>query len=515
MEFGYLLDRAASRFPHKTAIVFEDNRYTFTQFNRRVNCLANALLDLEIKHQDRIGIVCHNSNNYLEIVFACAKIGAISTHFNWRLPAEEIQALVKEAGCKFVFISTKFPIIEEVLKKCPSTKMIYIGDSPEEGLIYEQLIQSYPAANPGVAVGENDILLQIYTSGTTGYPKGTMFTHSNIIRHCLANIIDTNWTEQDIFLFSLPLFHASASGVYNSIISGSTTIIQDGFQIEKYLEAIRRERVTAFGIVPVMLCFLVEYPKIQTFDLSSLKKIIYGSAPINIEVLKRSLQLFKCDFYQLFGMTEMGPVISVLRPEDHNVSGTEEEIKKLTSAGKAAIGAIVKVVDEEGKDCFQNQIGEIITKGPGIMKGYFNMDEETQKAMKNGWFYTGDLGYFDEEGYLYVVDRKSDMLISGGENIYPKEIEDCIRLLTDDIFDVAVIGVPDDKWGETVKALVIKKENSSITADEIIKHCEKTIASYKKPKSVEFVESLPRNSTGKIQKHLLKERYWLGKERRI
>lgn len=515
MEFGYLLDRVASRYPNKTAIVFEDKRFTFDQLNKRVNRLANALLDLGIKPQERVGIVCHNSNNYLEIVFACSKADAISTHFNWRLQAKEIQTLIKEAECKLVFISSRLPQANILLKENPEAKIICIGETRESFLAYEDLIQSYLPDIPDVEVDENDILLQIYTSGTTGHPKGVMFTHKNTISHCLANIIDTDWTEKDVFLFALPLFHASASGVYNSIVSGSTTVIQDGFNVGRYLKTISTEKVTAFGIVPTMLSSLLEYPDVHQFDLSSLNKIIYGSSPINVEILRKSIQLFKCNFYQLFGMTEMGPVICVLIPEDHTFIEGKYEINKLGSVGKASIGAKVRIVDKKGRDCPRGIIGEIIAKGPGMMKEYYKMEAETQKAIKKGWYYTGDLGYFDEDGYLYLVDRKSDMLISGGENIYPKEIENCILQLRDDIVDAAVIGVPDDKWGEVVKALVIKKEKSVITAEKIIEHCEKNIASYKKPKSVEFVENFPRNSTGKIQKNILKERFWIGKERRI
>lgn len=515
MEFGYLLERAANRYPDKTAIVFEHKRFTFDQFNKRVNRLANALLDLGVRHQDRIGIVCHNSNCYLEIVFACAKIGVISTHFNWRLPAKELQALIKEAECKLVFISTRLVQADILLKDNPGVKMIGIGEQKEGFPDYEALLQCFLPNTPNVEVDENDLLLQLYTSGTTGQPKGVMFTHKNTISHCLANIIDTEWTESAIFLFALPLFHASASGVYNSIAAGSTTVIQDGFQSERYLQAITTEQVTAIGIVPTMLSSLLEYPDIHRFDLSSLNKVIYGSAPIRVELLQKCLQLFRCNFYQLFGMTEMSPVICVLSPQDHLLGEGKDQTNKLSSVGKAAIGSRIRIVDEKGVDCPNGAIGEIIAKGPGMMKGYYKLEEATHEAIKNGWYYTRDLGYFDEDGYLYIIDRKSDMLISGGENIYPKEIENCIMQLKDDIADVAVIGVPDAKWGEAVKALVIKKENSAITARDIIAYCEDNMASYKKPKSVEFVENLPRNSTGKIQKSILKEPYWQGKERRI
>lgn len=520
MEFGYLLERAANRYPAKTAIVFEHKRFTFAQFNARVNRLANALLDLGVRHQDRIGLVCHNSNSYLEIVFACARIGAVSTHFNWRLPAQELQALIDEAECRLVFMSTGLAQAGALLSWNERVEIIGIGEVRHSCRDYEALLQAYAPAAPDIAVAENDLVLQLYTSGTTGRPKGVMFTHKNTVSHCLANIIDTEWTENDTFLFALPLFHASASGVYNSIACGSTTVIQNGFRSETYLRAVAAERVTAIGIIPTMLSSLLEYPELRRFDLSSLRKVIYGSAPIRVELLQKCLGLFRCQFYQLFGMTEMSPVVCVLSPRDHLLNGQPPAAgggpyNKLGSVGQAAIGSRIRIVDEHHADCPRGAIGEIIVKGPGMMHGYYKREAETRGAVKNGWYYTGDLGYFDADGYLYVVDRKTDMLISGGENIYPKEIENCILQLQDDIADVAVIGVPDDKWGEAVKALVIKKQNSAITAQAVIMHCENNMASYKKPKSVEFVEALPRNSTGKIQKNILKEAYWQGTERRI
>lgn len=517
MVIGQLLERSARLYSDKTAIVFEKVRLSYKEFNERVNSLANALLDLGIQHQDNIGIVCHNSNYSLEIIFACAKIGAIATTFNCCLLPKELTLLIEDSESKIIFMSGRLKKIYYPLKEILKDKPIFISieDDLEGAINYKSFMENYSTVAPIREIQEQDVLHQIYTSGTTGRPKGAMLTHKNVIFHALTNIVETEWSHKEKFLSVLPLFHAAGvAASYINIIVGSTMVIQNGFKPEAYLSAIEEEKITRTGLVPTILASLIEYPDLNKYDLSSVKTFIYGAAPISKELLAKSLKCFKCNFYQFFGMTEMGPEICVLYPDDHVLDESQQKIKRLISAGRPKIGCLVRVIDENGQNCTPGRTGEIIASGSNMMKGYHKMPEETAKVIKDGWYYTGDMGYMDEDGYLYLVSRKSDMIISGGVNIYPAEIESCIDQL-EDVIKTAVIGVPDEKWGESVKAIIVKKPGSLLSEEDVIKHCTESIAKYKRPKSVDFVESLPVNAMGKVLKRVLREKSWEGKERNI
>lgn len=520
MFLGELLTRAAKWYPDKTGSIdcSDDTTFTFLQLNERCNALAHALINMGVRPQDRVAIVCHNSHYYLESVFAIAKTGGVATNLNWRLAPKELAFLLDHSDAQIVIFSKMFesllkPIRENLSKE---VQFIAVGGEMENTIDYEELNSKYPKTEPPVELNDpDDTVLQMYTSGTTGQPKGVMLTHKNIISHSINTIIEQQVNRNSKTLAVLPMFHVAIYLPINAVFVGGTIVFQPTFDPEAIFSIIEKEKIESIGLAPAMLGFLINHPKIDEYDLSSLKEIGYAAAPMPVPLLKRAMKRFNCNFTQVFGQTETCPVISILTPEDHVIEGPEYKVRRLGSVGRPILNVKVKVVDSQGNECPQGEVGEIIASGNTIMKGYYKMPELTRETIKDNWIYTGDMGYFDEYGYLYLADRKKDMIISGGENIYPTEIEMCIKQL-EEVADVAVIGVPDEKWGEAVKALILLKPGCELTEEKIIEHCAKNIASYKKPKSVEFVtEDFPRNAMGKILKNKVREPYWQGRERKL
>ncbi|MBN1880853.1 MAG: long-chain-fatty-acid--CoA ligase [Deltaproteobacteria bacterium] len=517
MRVGDMVTRAARWYPDKEAVVFEETRLTYREFNERVNRLAHALLKLGVKSQDRVVLICHNSNHYAESVFAIAKIGAVSTNLNWRLSAKELAFLVNDSGAKICLFSNRFAHLFEPMREQLKKKLTFIaidGAAGEDMEDYEKLIVEQPTDEPEVSVSMKDVVLQLYTSGTTGRPKGVMLTHENMFANAISTLIEMEMTRDINVLGLLPIFHVAVFVLINLVLIGGKVTFVHSFDPAEILALIDREKITAVGFTPVIFKFLLDHPDIDKYSLKSLTQVIYATAPMPVELLKRSLKKFQCDFLQFFGMTETSPTLTMLLPEDHILDGPEHLVRRLGSAGRPVINVEVRVVDPEGNDCEPGVVGEIIGTGKNVMKGYHKMPEETKAAIRDGWYYTGDMGYFDEYGYLYIADRKKDMIISGGENIYPREVEEAI-LLMDGVHEVAVIGVPDDAWGEAVKAIVVKMPDANLTEEMVIDHCKENIASYKKPKSVEFVDMLPRSALGKVLKHELRAAYWEGRDRKV
>lgn len=509
LNFGQFLESVARRVPNKTALIYRDRVYTYREFLERIQRLAAALRGNGVRHGDRVGLLCHNSTEYLEIVFACAMAGAVCVQYNWRLAPCEVAELINRSAPKTVFFSAHFAGCYTAARPLCRHKITWVGvdgDLPDAERYDSFAERGVPAWMEWEGGGE-DIALQIYTSGTTGVPKGVMLSHRAVITHALSNIADCGWKSSDVFLCVLPLFHASSSGTYNSLLSGATVVIHERFHEETYLENIHAYRATRLSLTPTMLKCLLRSGKMRQYDLSSVQCIVYGAAPITEAVLKQSLEYFHCDFYQLYGMTEMSPTVAVLRPEDHKPDGTERERKRLNSVGRPGTGVLVKIVDSAGAECPTGKAGEVLALGDGMMSGYQGMPEKTAEAMRDGWYHTGDIGCFDEDGYLYITGRLTDVIISGEENICASEVENCIRRLDRDVQEVAVVGLPDERWGEIVAAAVVRCPGSEITEEEIIAHCRAAIASYKKPRRVIFVPRLPVNSCGKVLRKELKSMF--------
>ena len=516
MLVGDLLTRSAKWYAHKTATVYGETRLTYEQMNRRTNALANALQEFGIKRQERVAIVCHNSHHCLEIVFACAKIGAVATNLNWRLSPKELGVLLNHSDARIVFFSKLFePFIESIRQELTSDLPFIAIDGTIDGTTeYEKFIENRITEEPVARIDPEDAVIQMYTSGTTGTPKGVMLTHKNVTSHAVNTIIELQMQRDIVYLNVLPLFHVAFFAAVNCVFLGGTNVLLPDFDPGKILATLEKERVTYVGFVPAIVKFLIEYPQFDQYDLSSLELVVYAAAPMPVPLLKQAIKKFNCNFAQVFGMTETSPVTHILIPEEHVLEGPEFQVRRLGSVGRPIMNVRSKVVDDHGNECPVGIVGEVVDAGDTIMKGYYKMPEATAETIKDGWLHTGDMGYVDEYGYLYLADRKKDMIISGGENIYPTEVEMCIMQM-DGVADVAVIGIPDKDWGELVKAIVVQKPGYSLSAADVIEHCKTNIAGYKKPKSVDFVAMLPRNALGKIQKNVLRDPYWAGRERKI
>ncbi|SHI90526.1 Acyl-CoA synthetase (AMP-forming)/AMP-acid ligase II [Dethiosulfatibacter aminovorans DSM 17477] len=507
MNLNQYLDSTVFRYPNKIAVKYNDKSYTYTIFHQRVGMLANAMKSYGLKKGDSVGLICKNSNNYLETIFACAKLGIIAVNYNWRIVPKKLLVLVKESNVKMLFISSGNIEVLYCIKNHPECEasIVSIGEETLEGVLnYENLINGKSPICPSIDSDPDDTIFHFYTSGTTGKAKSVMLTNKNIITHFLINIFETNWDVDDRFLYALPLFHASSSGALNSILSGSTLVILDRFEVDEYLQTIEKEKITRLGLVPNLIDWILKSGNFNKYDLSSLKSIIYAGAPISLNTLKEAVNRFDCDFYQLYGMTEMSPVVSVLKPDEHIKIANSSNAKHVP-VGKPTLGTNVKMIKQDGEACQTREVGELIVSSDTMMKGYHNDEAQTKKAIIEGWYHTGDIGFIDKDGYIYILDRKKNMIITGGENVYSSEVENCIRGMGTDIIDVAVVGLPDDRWGEIVAAIIIKDKNSHISRELIIDHCMMNMASYKKPKLIEFWEEMPRNRTGKLNKEKIKK----------
>ncbi|HUV59024.1 MAG TPA: long-chain-fatty-acid--CoA ligase [Desulfatiglandales bacterium] len=518
MKIGDIIKRASKYYPDKLASVFKDVRLTYKELNDRTNRVGNALLNAGVGKDDRIGILCYNSNVYQEIFFGAAKTGAVTTTINWRLSPREINFVINDAEVKVLFVADNFwGKIESVKDELSTVKIfISIGQKVPGTIYYEDLIKSSDIDEINIDLDPHDTVWQLYTSGTTGRPKGVMLTHRNLEADAEHNIIGNQLNRDNaIHIQVYQMFHIAMKRiVYTAYIFG-TTVFLEKFDLKELCELIEKEKCTDLGMAPVMWKAFMDYPDLNKYDLRSLKYASYSTSPMPRALIKRLLEKFpNITFFSTYGLTEAGSSLTILPASDYVLDGPDWKLRRLQSLGRPMMGVDVRIVDEKGEDCPPGNPGEIIGRGENIMKGYWKLTEETQKTIKNGWLYTGDVGYWDEYGYIYLADRKKDMIISGGENIYSREVEEVINEL-EDVVEVAVIGVPDDIWGEAVKAIIVKSYDSELTEADVINYCAQNIASYKKPKSVDFVSELHRNATGKIMKRLLREKYWKGKERKV
>ncbi len=508
--------RNAKLYPNRLAVIDNLVKYTHIQVNNRVNRLANAILGLGLKKGDKVTVLNHNCYQYIELYFACAKAGTPIVPLNYRLSGRELTFIINDCKPKLIFAGKSYlPIIEKIKSDLDCEQVVCIDDSTTGFMNYEDVINDATDSEPSVNIEEEDIAIVGYTGGTTGLPKGVLLTNRNIISSCFSIMLDFEHNIDSIYLNVPPLFHSGgAVATFAFSFVGATNVVMNSFSPEEILKNIQRLRITHTFLVPVMILFLIQYPDFHKFDISSLKLIIYGSTPMPLEPLKKAVTLLKCGFLQVYGATETSVPCSTLNRKDHVMEGNEEDFGRMRSAGREVLGVNVKIVDSEGQEVKTGEVGEIIVKGNNVMKGYWNQPLLTSEVLKDGWYYTGDMGKMDELNYIYIVDRKKDMIISGGENIYPKEIED-VLFKHPAVRDVAVIGVPDQMWGETIKALIIKQESANVSEKELIDYCQQNLASYKKPKSIEFVEQLPRSTAGKVLKSVLREKYWRGYDRKF
>jgi acyl-CoA synthetase (AMP-forming)/AMP-acid ligase II len=503
MNIGSLLKNSANKYAERLAIVSEEGRWTFEAFDQRTGRLAGAMLNAGLKKGDRVAILFFNSSYFAEVYFAALKVGLVATPVNFRLAGPEIVYILNDAQPGILFYGPEFETTILNIRKQLKTIRLFV--SPHDGgsslaKNYEDFLSSGESGATAPDICENDPCQLMYTSGTTGKPKGAILSHRNVLWNLFNTILGREDKSGEKALIVGPLYHTAALNNHFTIqvALGGTSIIVRKFEPESLLRTIEKEKATIISGAPALYNLLLQHPNAHKYDTSSITKCTAGSAKLPMEIKKRLLEFFPNikGVYDVYGCTETSPCITILSAED--------SLRKDVSVGKALPFLEARVVDEDDRVLPPGEVGELICRGPTVMQGYHRNPEATRETIRNGWLYTGDLARMDDEGFFYIVDRKKDLIVSGGENIYPREIEEAL-IRHPAIADVAVVGVPDAVWGESVKAFVALKEGQTIDEEEVVEFCKRYLASYKQPKAVAFVPSIPRNPSGKALKRLLRE----------
>ncbi|HEY2068621.1 MAG TPA: long-chain-fatty-acid--CoA ligase [Rhizomicrobium sp.] len=505
--------QAADR-PDAIALDFNDRTTNYAQLDERTSRVAQGLIAGGAAPGARTGYLGKNTDRYFEVLLGAFKARAVIVGVNWRLAPPEIAYVLNDAGCESLFVGKEFyAIVEKILPDCPKLKTIIAMDGGHASWPdYEAWRNAQVNTDPMLPVGPDDDVIQLYTSGTTGHPKGVQLTNANYfaVFECLGSMPIGNYEPDDVVLIAMPFFHVAGVNIgLLSLAQGAHGVVLGNIDPAEILRLIRDKRITYAFLVPAVILFLLQHPDRAKTDFSSLKNVSYGASPISDDVLLRAQQTFGCSFLQVYGLTETTGGGTFLVPEDHDPARG-----KLRSCGKPAPGHDIRIVDDQDRSLPAGEVGEIVIRSANVMKGYWNQAAATRSAIRENWFHTGDAGFFDEDGYLYIHDRVKDMIVSGGENIYPAEVENAL-FGHPGIADAAVIGVPDDKWGEAVKAIVVRKEGFSPEPADIIAWARERIAGYKLPKSVDFADAIPRNPSGKVLRRELRKPYWEGRDRQV
>jgi long-chain acyl-CoA synthetase len=503
--------------PGLDALRWEGGSMTYSELDRRSNQVAQGLRAEGVGPRDRVAIIDKNGPEYFEWFFGAAKLNAVPTPVNWRLAPREVAYIVNDARAKVFVVGQEYlGLLKEIADELTdTTKILVLGDGASGYEAWNVWRERHADTDPHEPQDDDDVAYQLYSSGTTGLPKGVQLTNRNLFvgLPTFEDVMDMG--AGSVNLVAMPLFHIGGGGwALAGLMFGVTDVLVREIEPARLVELIEHEGITHGFIVPAVLQFMLGVPGVNERDYSKLCAILYGASPIAVQVLSDSIRTFKCRFLQAYGLTETTGMITLLPSEDHDPDGPNAH--RLRSAGKAVRGVELRIVDPvTGEDAPVGEVGEVWCRTEQNMKGYWNRPEETVKAVREGgWFRTGDAGYLDNEGYLYIHDRVKDMIVSGGENVYPAEVEN-VLMGHPAVSDVAVIGVPDDRWGEVGKALVVRKPDVDVTEQELIDFCRERLAHYKCPKSVVWTESLPRNPSGKILKKDLRAPYWEGRERSL
>jgi len=512
--------QAAER-PDKPALICDDRTLTYAEFDTESNQVANALAAGGVNSQDRVGFIGKNIAEYFTLTFGAAKVNAVTVAVNWRLAPPEMGYILDNAETNVVMIEAEFLEHLNGMDLPLDPLIVVVGDGASNAQVaYSDWINGQSISDPGHPSAEDDTAIQLYTSGTTGLPKGAELTNKNFfsIMGPVSEMVGLH--SESVVLHVLPLFHIGGSGVaIVGLYQGCTNVVHRDVDPGKIFADIPGQRITASFMVPALLQVLPMLPGASDVDYSSLETILYGASPITEEVLVASMALLKCPHAQIYGLTETTGVITLLAPEDHDPGGPRAKL--LRSAGKPTPGVELRIVGEEsGNDMPDGEVGEIWCRTVQNLKGYWRNEDATNEAFPEGrdetgfgWFATGDAGYMDD-GYLFIHDRVKDMIVSGGENIYPAEIENAL-MAHPGVADVAVIGIPSERWGETPLALIIAAEGTDPTEEELIDYCRGRLARFKLPGSVQRIDQIPRNPSGKILKTELRKPYWEGRDRNV
>jgi long-chain acyl-CoA synthetase len=509
MTVNYCLRQAKRDHGRRIAIDHEGQQVTYAQFHDLVECSARKIAALGAAKGDRVAVMLQNSPDYLDLYYSTARAGTMIVPLNTRWHINEIIFTLADSGSKLLFVDERFATL---------VPQIRAGNTALEHIVFtgtgqcgEGMVDWRTCKDTGALPGEpdeNDIVGLFYTSGTTGGPKGAMLTHRNVYSNAIHTMLPPlEYQTEGKYLHSAPMFHLADAGAIHALtLCGVTHCFLPSFDAEGTLRAIQEHRITNLVLVPTMLNMVLNHPNFDRYDLSSLKRITYGASPMPLPLLQLAMEKLGCEFIQGYGMTEVSPVLTMLKPEDHRLENLDRAFAPVKSAGKPVTGVEVRVVDYNDNDVPVGEVGEIIARGPNIMKGYWNRPEVNREVLRGGWMHTGDLGALDEEGFLYILDRKKDMIKTGGENVYSPEVES-VLCAHPCVLEASVIGVPDARWGETIRAVVVARPGTAVTEPEIIAWCRDRLTHFKCPTSAVFAETLPKGGTGKVQKNILRERF--------
>jgi acyl-CoA synthetase (AMP-forming)/AMP-acid ligase II len=502
--------------PDNTAIWFAGHATSFRQLDMNSNRVANALLGSDVTPGARVAVYGKDSDRSIEVMLGIAKARAVAVPINWRLKPAEVAFVLRHSETKILLVDAEFlPGLSSILRETSEIqKVVVLSGSAAGEQSYCEWAGPASAADPLLSASPDEVAVQMYTSGTTGHPKGVQLAHrtffavvGNLRR---AGDLWIGWSPKDIVLHCVPLYHiGGAWWAMTCLNAGGRLVMMDSFAAGRALGLVAKHRVTKGGFVPAMLHMLLADPSCAHTDFSSLEYVVYGGSPISSDLLQKAMKTFGCKFAQIYGLTETGNTAVCLRPEDHQGS-----IKRLRAAGRPYPGVSLRVVDLAKSEVARGQIGEILIQSPASMVGYWKDEVATGNVLIDGWIHTGDAGYIDDEGYLYVCDRIKDMIICGSENVYPAEVEN-VLCEHEAVAEVAVIGIPHEHWGEAIAAVVALRTGLSCSAGQLIIHARRKLADYKVPHRIEFVNQLPRNTSGKVLKTQLREAYWQGRERKV
>jgi fatty-acyl-CoA synthase len=518
------LRRAEKLFPCKVGVVCEDLHLTYAEFGERVRRHSNALAGLGVRQGDVVAYLGHNCHRLLEAYYGVLQTGAILLPLNIRLTANDFRFILDDSGTRLMFVESQFlPAIDSIRKQLRPEVQFVVLDAPvSEGWLqernYEELLQAASSeAFPNVLEDENDVAELFYTSGTTAQPKGVMLTHRNLFLHATSVMWALRTDDSDVQLHTIPLFHANGWGATHSITAaGGTHVMLHRFEPKRLLQLVQEEKVTTFNLVPTMATMLLQEPSINQYDLSSLRLIHMGGSAMPSALLKELKERVGCEVSCGYGLTETSPVLTVALMKAHLRESGDDFYRRAAMTGLELPGTEIRVVDDAGQDVPRDgeTVGEIIVRSNIVMKGYWKQPEETARAIRDGWFYTGDMATMDSEGYILIVDRRKDIILRGGENISSIEVEKALYSHPA-VMECAVIAVPDNKWGEVPKAFVVLKDGAVCEPEDLRRHCKAILAGYKVPASIKIVVSLPKGGTGKIQKKLLRAEFWQGQEKQV
>jgi fatty-acyl-CoA synthase len=520
------LERAKTLYGKKEGIICGAERFTYAAFFERCCRLAGALAAAGHQPGDRVAFLSYNCHRLLEGYYGVLLAHGVLLPLNIRLSPAEIAFILRNAGVRIVFLDKDFlPLLQAIQPHLPAGLRLFLlepaASAPHgiEPASYDQLLADASPAPFDFSRVEDDSLAELfYTSGTSGDPKGVMLSHRTVYLHALNTLCTQHLTDRSAYLHTIPLFHANGWGTAHTVTAaGGTHVMLKKFDPERICQLVEQERVTFFSMVPTMATALIHCPALSRTNRKSLEWVMVGGAAASPELIRQLEEKLGCRAYVGYGLTETSPVLSIAFLTDSlQNAGQEEKWRRQAMTGRAVVGVELRVVDDKGNDVPRDgqSIGEIIARSDGVMDGYWQQPEDTQAALRDGWLWTGDMAVWDEEGYVLIVDRKKEIIVSGGENISSLEIERALSAHPG-VYECAVIAVPDDKWGEVPKALVVCKENAAATAEDMLAFLRERIAKFKVPKSVEFLPSLPKGGTGKILKKQLREKYWAGYAKRV